>query len=98
MREDVRDGTRQNERKADRRVNSGRFGGRDIPAEMPPVEWLASGSTLIWAAGVRFSRLGRAARTLILPCSGNILKLRSEAGRTMEWAQAHFFVGPVAVL
>src|SRR5580704_4948728 len=37
-------------------------------------------------------------RILILPCSGNILILRSEAGRTMEWAQAHFFVGPVAVL
>src|ERR1700743_2479103 len=40
----------------------------------------------------------RRPRILILPCSGNILVLRSEAGRTMEWAQAHFFVGPVAVL
>ena len=41
---------------------------------------------------------GPAGLTLILSCCGNILILRSEAGRTMEWAQAHFFVGPVAVL
>jgi hypothetical protein len=51
----------------------------------------------IWTSGAIFGREGNA-RTLILPCSGNILILRSEAGRTMEWAQAHFFVGPVAVL
>ena len=30
--------------------------------------------------------------TLHLPFPGNILLLRSESGRTMEWAQAHFFV------
>ena len=30
--------------------------------------------------------------TLLLPCSRNILILRSETGRTIEWAQAHFFV------
>ncbi len=29
---------------------------------------------------------------LLLPCYGNILSLRSETGRTIEWAQAHFFV------
>jgi len=29
---------------------------------------------------------------LLLPCSRNILILRSETGRTIEWAQAHFFV------
>src|SRR5499425_1686212 len=29
---------------------------------------------------------------LLLPCSRNILFLRSETGRTTEWAQAHFFV------
>ena len=29
---------------------------------------------------------------LLLPCSGNILFLRSETGRTTEWARAHFFV------
>jgi len=30
---------------------------------------------------------------LHLPCRGNILFFRSEAGRTNGWAQAHFFVG-----
>jgi hypothetical protein len=30
--------------------------------------------------------------TLLLRCSRNILILRSESGRTMGWAQAHFFV------
>src|SRR5208283_2223976 len=30
--------------------------------------------------------------TLLLPCCRNILALRSETGRTIEWAQAHFFV------
>jgi hypothetical protein len=30
--------------------------------------------------------------TLLLGCSGNILVLRSESGRTLRWAQAHFFV------
>jgi hypothetical protein len=29
---------------------------------------------------------------LHLPYSGNILLFRSESGRTLEWAQAHFFV------
>src|SRR5260370_34432466 len=37
------------------------------------------------------------ARILHLRCSGNILWFRSEAGRTDEWARAHFFVGPVGV-
>jgi hypothetical protein len=46
----------------------------------------------------RWRGLGPAGLILILSCCGNILILRSEAGRTMEWAQAHFFVGPVAVL
>jgi hypothetical protein len=36
-------------------------------------------------------------RILLLPCRGNILLFRSEAGRTDEWARAHFFVGPVGV-
>jgi hypothetical protein len=30
--------------------------------------------------------------TLLLRCSRNILILRSESGRTIGWAQAHFFV------
>ena len=34
---------------------------------------------------------------LILSCCGNILLLRSEAGRTMSGRTAHFFVGPVGV-
>src|SRR5258708_1800577 len=31
---------------------------------------------------------------LLLPCLGHILSFRSVTGRTMRWAQAHFFVGP----
>ena len=30
--------------------------------------------------------------TLLLRCSRNILIVRSESGRTIGWAQAHFFV------
>ena len=97
MRKAVRDGPRENERKADRGVNSGRFGWANRPAGMLPVNWFGLVQGRIWITGRQIQRRG-AARTLILPCSGNILELRSEAGRTMEWAQAHFFVGPVAVL
>src|SRR6516164_10244896 len=35
----------------------------------------------------------RGTRILLLPCRGNILQIRSEAGRTDKWARAHFFVG-----
>src|SRR6516225_8219344 len=35
----------------------------------------------------------RGTRILLLPCRGNILQIRSEAGRSDEWARAHFFVG-----
>src|SRR5207253_3577276 len=35
----------------------------------------------------------RGTRILLLPCRGNILPFRSEAGRTDKWARAHFFVG-----
>src|SRR6266403_3447225 len=36
---------------------------------------------------------GLGGRILLLPCSGNILYFRFEAGRTMSGLQAHFFVG-----
>jgi hypothetical protein len=104
MRKAVRDGPRENERKADRGVNSGRLGWANRPAGMLPVNWFGLVQGRIWVTGRQIQRRGAAGaavaagRTLILPCAGNILELRSEAGRTMEWAQAHFFVGPVAVL
>ena len=36
---------------------------------------------------------GRAARTLLLPCWGNILLLRSEAGRTESGREPTFLLG-----
>jgi hypothetical protein len=44
----------------------------------------------IRAPGHRAGRAGLG--TLLLRCSRNILILRSESGRTIGWAQAHFFV------